>query len=97
MSVAADIGGGSDEASSDSIQLIAVATFNGLCRTIAALASNQLIDAPQIADIHESMTAPLDDPDHRDDQVVANVRNTLEEVLATAMMCRKNGLSENLE
>lgn len=74
-----------DEVSNDAIQLVVVATFNGLCRAIAALAENGLLTPEQVDNIHDAMTTPLDDPDWRDDEFIANTRDVLETVLATAM------------
>lgn len=74
-----------DEVSNDAIQLVVVSTFNGLCRTIAALAANGLLTAEQVDNIHDAMTTPLDDPDWRDDEFFTNTRDVLENVLATAM------------
>lgn len=80
-----DLADGSQEVVNDAMQLFAVATFNGLCRVIAALAQNGLLTPDQIDDIHDAMTTPLDDPDWRDDAFVADSRGTLEKVLAMAM------------
>lgn len=74
-----------DEVSNDAIQLVVVATFNGLSRTMAALAENGLLTPEQIDDIHDAMTTPLDDPDWRDDEFISNTRSVLENVLANAM------------
>lgn len=74
-----------DEVSNDAIQLVVVATFNGLCRAIASLADNGLLTPEQVDNIHDAMTTPLDDPDWRDDEFITNTRDVLETVLATAM------------
>ena len=75
----------SEEVANDAMQLFTVATFNGLCRVIAALAENGLLNPDQIQNIHDAMTDPLDDPDWRDDQFVADSRTTVERVLAKAI------------
>lgn len=76
---------GSEEVPSDAMQLLNVATFNGLCRVISALAANGMLDPSQLESIHDAVTAPLDDPDWRDDSFIAHTRRTLENVLAEAM------------
>ena len=73
------------EVANDAMQLFTVATFNGLCRVVAALAENGLLTPDQLDNIHDAMTTPLDDPDWRDDQFVADSRETIEKVLAQAM------------
>lgn len=74
-----------DEASADALQLLELANFNGVCRVIAALAENGLISPPQIRNIHDCMTAPLDDEGWRDDPFIVTTRSVLETVLACAM------------
>lgn len=74
-----------EEVANDAIQLVVVATFNGLCRSIAALAENGLLTPEQVDNIHDAMTTPLDDPDWRDDEFITNTRDVLEAVLASAM------------
>lgn len=73
------------EVANDAIQLVTVATFNGLCRLIAALAERGRLSPMSLDDIHEAMTAPLDDPDWRDDEFIASTRDTLNTVLAQAV------------
>ena len=75
----------SDEVSNDAIQLLAIANFNGLCRVITALAECGALPPEEIGGIHDAMTTPLDDERMRDDSVVADLRQTLEDVLAQAM------------
>src|SRR5438067_2253510 len=58
---------GDEEVAPDAMQLVQIATFNGLCRVIAALAENGMITSGQIENIHDCMTTPLDDEDWRDD------------------------------
>lgn len=76
---------GSEEVANDAMQLFAMATFNGLCRIIAALGQNGLLTPEQLNDIHDAMTAPLDDPDWRDYDFIAGTRDTIETVLSTAV------------
>lgn len=71
-----------DEVSNDAIQLVTVSVFNGLCRTISALAANGLFTAEQLDGIHDAMTTPLDDPDLRDDDFITFARETVEKALA---------------
>ena len=75
----------SDEVANDAMQLMTVANYNGLCRVISALARNGALSPGQLNDIHDSMTAPLDDPDWRDYDFISGAKNTLETVLARAM------------
>jgi hypothetical protein len=75
---------GSEEVAADAIQLLTVANFNGLCRVIAALSDNGSLSPAQLDNIHDAMTTPLDDPDWRDDKFIADIRDTLESVLARA-------------
>ena len=75
-----------DEVSNDAIQLITVSLFNGLCRLTSALAENGLLSDDQLLGLHDAMTTPLDDPDHRDDDFIAFTRQTLEDVLAQALL-----------
>ena len=74
-----------EEIANDAVQLTLIATFNGLCRLIAALARNGLLTPDQLADIENAMTTPLDDPHWRDDSCVVGAREAVEEVLARAM------------
>ncbi|WP_037499265.1 hypothetical protein [Sphingomonas jaspsi] len=74
-----------DEVATDAVQLTTVAVFNGLCRLIAALGHNGLLNPLQIDNIHDCMTAPLDDPEWRDYDYITSTRDILEEVLALAM------------
>ena len=69
----------------DTIELVTIATFNGLCRMITALAENGFLTAEQLAGMHEAMTTPLDDPDLRDDDFITLTRDTIETVLAAAL------------
>lgn len=76
---------GSAEVANDAMQLFTIATFNGLCRVIAALAQNGLLTPEQLDNIEDAMTAPLDDPDWRDDSFIADTRDTIAQVLSTAV------------
>jgi hypothetical protein len=78
-------GDGSEEVANDAMQLFTIATFNGLCRVIAALAQNGLLTPEQLDNIEDAMTAPLDDPDWRDDSFIADARDTIAQVLSTAL------------
>lgn len=74
-----------EQVDQDTIELVTISTFNGLCRTITALAENGLLTAEQLAGIHDAMTTPLDDPDLRDDDFITFTRETIETVLAAAL------------
>ena len=69
----------------DVMHLINLANFNGLCRVIAALAENGLLDPDQVDNIEDCMTAPLDDPQWRDHESMSSTRDILEGILAQAM------------
>ena len=75
-----------DEVDNDAIQLLTIATFNGVCRLIAALSESGSLSPEQLENIHDAMTTPLDDPDWRDDDFITNIRDALETVLARASM-----------
>jgi hypothetical protein len=75
----------SEEVAPDAIQLMTVATFNGLCRLITALAENGFLTPDQLRGMHEGITYPLDDEDWRDDSFVSGTRETVERVLASAL------------
>lgn len=75
-----------DEVPTDVMHLITIANFNGLCRVIAALSQNGTLAPYQIENIEDCMTAPLDDPEWRDNSSMAETRDVLEAVLARAMM-----------
>lgn len=83
-----------DEIANDAVQLTLIATFNGLCRLIAALARNGLLASDQLANIEDAMTAPLDDPDWRDDSSVVGAREAVEKVLARALSDAKKAWDE---
>lgn len=74
-----------DEVANDAIQLMTVATFNGVCRVVAALSRNGLLDPDQLENIHDCMTTTLDDPDWRDYTFIAETRDVVERVLAQSM------------
>jgi len=75
-----------DQVPDDVMHLITIANFNGLCRVIAALARNGALAPYQLENIEDCMTAPLDDPEWRDSSSMAETRDTLEPVLARAMV-----------
>lgn len=79
------------EVSNDAIQLITVSLFNGLCRLTSALAENGLLTDDQVLGMHDAMTTPLDDPDLRDDDFITFARQTLEKVLAQALLDARDG------
>lgn len=74
-----------EQVDQDTIELVTISTFNGLCRMIIALAENGFLTAEQLAGIHDAMTTPLDDPDLRDDDFITFTRDTIETVLAAAV------------
>lgn len=74
-----------EETTADAVQLIMVATFNGLCEVLKALGRRHLLSPEELAAIHEAMTWPLDDPDNRDDPVIVTAREEVETVLADAL------------
>jgi hypothetical protein len=75
-----------DQVPADVMHLVTIANFNGLCRVIAALARNGLLEPSQIENIEDCMTAPLDDPEWRDNESMAESRDILVTVLARAVM-----------
>lgn len=76
----------SPEGADDFARLLAIAVFNGVCRVITAVAQRGLLSEAELAGIHDAMTTPLDDPEMRDDEVLACCRFTLDEVLADAVI-----------
>lgn len=80
----------SPEGADDTARLLAIATFNGLCRVIIAAARQGLLAREELVVLHDAMTAPLDDLEMRDDEVIACCRSTLEEVLSNAEWLRRN-------
>lgn len=75
----------SAEGSDDVAQLLGVATFNGLCRVIAALADRKLLCIDELRGIEDAMTTPLDDAEWRGDRVISAFRDTATEVAARAV------------
>lgn len=65
-------------------RLLGVATFNGLCRLIAALADRGLLSHDELLGTEDAMTTPLDDPEWRDDELIQSFRDTATEVIARA-------------
>ncbi len=87
-----------EQVANDAMQLLNIATFNGLCRVIAALGENGLLDPSQLENIHDAVTTPLDDPDWRDDTFITDTRQAVERVLAKAMKhSQEHGASNNDE
>lgn len=75
----------SEDGADDISRLLGTAAFNGLCRTITALADRGLLCADELRGIEDAMTTPLDDPEWRDDDFIAAVRDTVLEVTASSM------------
>ncbi len=73
----------------DVMHLLNIANFNGLCRLLAALAQNGELAPDQLANIEDCMTAPLDDPEWRDNSCMSETRDILESVLAQAMVASR--------
>lgn len=73
-----------EEVETDAIQLLVISNFNGICRIVAALAANGLLSPNQLENIHDCMTAPLDDQNWRDYSFIVDTRDILETVLARA-------------
>ena len=67
------------------MQLLAISIFNGLCRVIAALGEKGILTPDQLDNIEDAMTAPLDDPNWRDDSFIADSRDTIAKVLSIAV------------
>lgn len=78
--------GPSPEGSDDVARILSVVCFKGVCRLITALSRRSLLTAEEIQGMNEVMTNPLDDPDVRDDEVIACALNTLARVLANAVV-----------
>jgi hypothetical protein len=75
-----------DEVPNDVMHLVTIANFNGLCRVIAALAQNGVLAPHQLENIEDCMSAPLDDPEWRDNRSMVDTRDVLETVLAQALV-----------
>jgi hypothetical protein len=82
---------GDDQVPDDVMHLTNIGTFNGLCRVIAALAENGLLAPHQLYNIEDCMTAPLDDPEWRDNRAMVSTRDILVGVLARAMKDSRKG------
>lgn len=78
------------------MQLFTIATFNGLCRVVAALADNGLLTPDQLDNIEDAMTTPLDDPNWRDDSFISDARDTIASVLSAAVK-RSRDFSDSLD
>lgn len=74
-----------DQVSNDSMHLMTISTFNGLCRLIPILAACGILNSDDLAGIHDAMTTPLDDEELRDEESVASTRRVVERVLSEAM------------
>lgn len=74
-----------DEVPNDVMHLITVSNFIGLSQLIFALADNGALAPDQLEEIEENMSAPLDDPDWRDDPSMTKARELLDRTLASAM------------
>jgi hypothetical protein len=72
--------------SDDVARIIAVVAFNGVCRLITALASSGNLSRVELEGLHDAMTDPLDNPEVRDDEVIACARDTLETILSNALV-----------
>lgn len=79
----------SPEGADDTARLLGIATFNGLCRLIAAMADRGLLLSDELQGIEHAMTTPLDDPEWRNDEVIAFFRDTACEVMARAASVRR--------
>jgi hypothetical protein len=75
----------SPEGADDIARLLGVATFNGLCRMLTALADRGLLCADELQGIEDAMTTPLDDPEWRDDDLIAAFRDTVTGVAAQSL------------
>jgi hypothetical protein len=75
----------SPEGADDTARLLGVATFNGLCRLLTALADRRLLCADELRGIEDAMTTPLDDPEWRDDDLISAFRNTVTGVAAQSL------------
>jgi hypothetical protein len=73
------------EASADSIQLLAIATFSGLTQLVSALARRQLLGPDDLSAIHGAMALPLDDPLCHDDSLAATLRDSVDRTFADAL------------
>jgi hypothetical protein len=86
--------GDADEVPDDVMHLLNLANFNGVCRLIAALARNGCLSPDQLENIEDCMTAPLDDEQWRDNESLADARDTLVTVLARAVADSRNWWEE---
>lgn len=69
----------------DTARLLGIATFNGLCRLLTALAARGLLCREELRGIEDVVTTPLDDPEWRDDGFIAALRDAATSVAAQAM------------
>lgn len=75
----------SPEGADDTARLLSIATFNGLCRILAALGDRGLLCADELRGIEDAVTTPFDDPKLRDDPLIAAFRDTITEVAARSL------------
>lgn len=78
--------GPSPEGSDDIARILAVVAFNGVCRLITSAARSGILSRCDVEGLHDAMTDPLDNPEVRDDEVIACARDTLETVLSNALV-----------
>jgi len=74
-----------DEVDPNAVQLLLVATFNGLCHALAALARRGQLSEEEIEAMVDAMTDPLDDAACRDDSMIDCARGQVESILAKAL------------
>jgi hypothetical protein len=82
----------SGEVTKDAVELTLVATFNGLCRLVAALAAGGTLPPSVLEGMHDAMATPLDDEANRDDPTVSGFRGTVDEVFSNALALSRSGL-----
>lgn len=76
----------SPEGGDDVAQIVAVVAFNGVARLITSLARAGKLSRVELQGLHDAMTDPLDNPQVRDDAVIACARDTLETILSDALV-----------
>lgn len=75
----------SPEGADDVAQLLGIATLNGLCRLLTALADRRLLCADEWRGIEDAMTTPLDDPEWRDEGLITIFRDTVTGIVAESL------------
>lgn len=73
------------EVDSDAVQLILIATFNGLCQLYPRLAARGLLSEGDVRLIHEIMARPLDHEEIIDDPTLVMARESVDEALSEAL------------